>query len=105
LKATVFPRLGISDAVAGKLSSAGGTSVATGEAEMVILPVSEILPVAGVDFVGTIPAEIQFDQVFAAAIVKGARDPDAAKRLIAFLASKEATPVVEQLGMKRTQPR
>jgi hypothetical protein len=42
---------------------------------MVVLPVSEILPVRGVDFVGTISAEFQLDQVFAAAVVKGAKDP------------------------------
>ena len=101
LKKTVFPRLGIADAMAGKLSNAGAADVAKGDAEMVILPVSEILPVPGVDLAGTIPGEIQFDQVFAAAIVKGAKDPKAAKRLIAFLASEKATPAVEKTGMKR----
>ena len=50
---------------------------------------------------GTIPAEIQFDQVFAAAVVKGARDPEASRRLIEFLASERATPAVERTGMKR----
>jgi len=103
LKTTVFPRLGIVDAMAGKLSNAGAANVAKGEAEMVILPLSEILPVPGVDLVGTIPAEIQFDQMFAVAVVKGAKDPKAAKRLIAFLASEKATPAVEKTGMKRPQ--
>jgi molybdate transport system substrate-binding protein len=101
LKTTVFPRLGIGDAMAGKLSNAGAANVAKGEAEMVILPLSEILPVPGVELVGTIPPEIQF----AAAVVKGAKDPDAAKRLIAFLASEKATPAVEKTGMKRTRLR
>jgi molybdate transport system substrate-binding protein len=101
LKTTVFPRLGIADAMAGKLSNAGAANVAKGEAEMVILPLSEILAVPGVDLVGTIPTEIQFDQVFAAAVVKGANDPKTAKRLIAFLASEKATPAVEKTGMKR----
>jgi molybdate transport system substrate-binding protein len=105
LKTTVFPRLGIGDAVAGKLSSAGAPNVAKGEAEMVILPLSEILPVPGVELVGAIPSEIQFDQVFAAAVVKGAKDSAGAKRLIAFLASEKATPAVEKTGMKRTQIR
>jgi molybdate transport system substrate-binding protein len=75
--------------------------VASGEAEMVVLPVSEILPVHGVDLVGTIPANIQFVQVFTAAVVKGAKDPEACKRLIAFLASEKATSAVEKMGMKR----
>jgi molybdate transport system substrate-binding protein len=105
LRAKVFPQLGIAGVLEAKLSSAGAAGVAAGEAEMVVLPVSEILPYPGVDFVGTIPAELQFVQVFAAAVLKGAKDPEAAKRLIAFLASDKATPAVEKTGMKRTQVR
>ncbi len=101
LKTRMFPQLGMAGALAGKLSGAGAANVATGEVEMVVLPVSEILPVAGVDFVGTIPAELQFIQVFAAAVVKGAKNPDAARRVIAVLASEKATPAVEKTGMKR----
>ena len=40
---------------------------------MIVFPVSEILPVSGVDFVGY-PADIQLVQIFAAALVKGAKD-------------------------------
>jgi molybdate transport system substrate-binding protein len=101
LRTKLFPQLGISNALAAKLSGAGAANVASGEAEMVVLPVSEILPVSGVDFLGVIPADIQFVQVFAAAVVKGAKDPEAAKRLIAFLASEKATSAVEKAGMKR----
>jgi molybdate transport system substrate-binding protein len=101
LRTKVFPQLGISSALAGKLSEAGATNVANGEAEMVVLPVSEILPVLGVDFLGMIPADIQFVQVFAAAVVKGAKDPEAAKRLIAFLASETSKSAIEKAGMKR----
>jgi ABC-type Fe3+ transport system substrate-binding protein len=43
--------------------------------------------------------------VFAAAVLKGAKEPEAAQRLIAFLASDKATPSVEKTGMKRTQVR
>jgi molybdate transport system substrate-binding protein len=84
-----------------KLSGAGAAEVASGGVEMVVLPVSEILPVRGVDLVGRIPADLQFVQVFAAAVVKGTKNPEASKRLIEFLASEEATPTVEKWGMKR----
>jgi len=97
----LFPQLGIASEMAGKLSNAGAANVASGEVEIVIAPVSEILPVRGVDFVGTMPAEIQFVQLFAAALVKGAKEPEASKRLIAFLASERATPAIEKAGMKR----
>ena len=105
LKTRVFPQLGIAGALADKLSDAGAGEVASGGVEMVVLPVSEILPVRGVDFVGTIPADLQFVQVFAAAMVKGAKNPEASKRLIDFLASEKATPTVEKTGMKRPAPR
>ena len=101
LKSKVFPQLGIADALADKLSGAGAPEVASGGVEMVVLPVSEILPVQGVDFVGMIPADLQFVQVFAAALVKGAKNPEGSKRLIEFLASVKATPTVEKWGMKR----
>jgi molybdate transport system substrate-binding protein len=105
LRTKVFSQLGIASALEAKLSNAGAANVAAGEAEMIVLPVSEILPYPGVDFVGTIPAELQFVQVFAAAVIKGAKDPEAAQRLIAFLASDKATPSVEKTGIKRTQVR
>jgi len=87
--------------LADKLSGAGAADVAAGRVEMVVLPVSEILPVPGVDFVGAIPGSLQFVQVFAAALVKGAQNPEPSKRLIDFLASEKATPTVEKMGMKR----
>jgi molybdate transport system substrate-binding protein len=105
LRSKVFPQLGIAGALEAKLSNAGAAAVAAGEAELIVLPVSEILPYPGVDFVGTIPAELQLVQVFAAAVVKGAKDPEAAQKLIAFLASDKATPAVEKTGMKRTPAR
>jgi molybdate transport system substrate-binding protein len=55
LNTKVFPKLGVASALAGKLSGAGAGNVARGETEMVILPTSEIIPVPGVDFVGTNP--------------------------------------------------
>src|SRR5580692_4816912 len=101
LKTRVFSQLGIGGALADKLSGAGAAEVASGGVEMVVLPVSEILPVRGVDFVGTIPADLQFVQAFTAALVKGAKNPEASKRLIDFLASEKATRAVEKMGMKR----
>jgi molybdate transport system substrate-binding protein len=103
LKTRLFPLLGIAGALARRLSGAGAADVARGDAEMVVLPVSEILPVPGVDFVGTIPAEIQLVQVFSAALVKGTKNPDASRRLINFLASEESTPAIERTGMRRPE--
>jgi molybdate transport system substrate-binding protein len=101
LTTKLFPQLGIASAMAGRVLDAGPSNVASGEVEMVIAPVSEILTVPGVEFVGTIPTEVQFVQTFAAAVVKGTKEPEASKRLIAFLASEKATPAIEKTGMKR----
>ena len=90
LTTKLFPRLGIADEMARKSTTSGVAAVATGDAEIAVQPVSELLHVPGVDFVGTIPAEIQHVSVFAAAVVAGSKEPEASKRLIAFLASKDA---------------
>jgi ABC-type Fe3+ transport system substrate-binding protein len=42
-----------------------------------------------------------FVPVFTAALVKEGKEPEASKRLIAFLASEKATPAIENTGMKR----
>ena len=54
----------------------------------------------GVDFAGTIAEEIQLNQVFAAAVVAGSKEIEAAKRLIAFLASERASATIKGSGME-----
>ena len=100
LMTTLFPRLGIADEMAKKSTTTGVAAVARGEAELAIQPVSELLPVPGVDFVGTVPAEIQKVNVYAAAVVAGSRETDASKRLIAFLASDAAISAIRKTGME-----
>ena len=101
----LFPRLGIAAELAAKSTSVGVTSVATGQAEIAVQPVSEILPVQGVELVGTIPSEVQFIAVFSAAVVAGSTEIDAAKRLIAFLSSERATAAMRKNGMEPTTRR
>jgi molybdate transport system substrate-binding protein len=101
----LFPRLGIADAMAGKSTTSGVAAVASGDAEIAVQPVSELLPVRGVDFVGTIPAEVQYVAVFAAAVVAGSKEPDVSKRLIEFLSSEGATAALKKSGMEPSRPR
>jgi len=75
-------------------------AVATGDAQIAIQPVSELLHVAGTDFVGTIPKEVQYISVFSAAVVGGSRRRESSKRLIAFLASESATKAIRYNGME-----
>jgi molybdate transport system substrate-binding protein len=74
--------------------------VAAGEADLAILPVSEIFHASGVDFAGTIAREIQLDQVFSGAIVAGSQETKNASRLIQFLASTHASEAIRKSGME-----
>ena len=67
LTTKLFAQLGIADEIAKKSTTSGVAAVASGNAEIALQPVSELLHAPGVDFVGTIPEEIQYVSVFAAA--------------------------------------
>jgi molybdate transport system substrate-binding protein len=101
----LFPQLGIYDQIKEKITTTGVAAVAKGDAEIAIQPSSELVHVAGTDFAGTIPAEIQYTSVFSAAMVKGSKEPDASKRLIAFLASENAAPAIRNSGMEPSRSR
>jgi len=105
LTTTLFPRLGIAGEMAGKSTTSGVAAVASGDAEIAVQPVSEILPVKGVDLIGTIPADVQYVAVFSAAVVAGSKETDASKRLIAFLASEGATAAIKKAGMEQSRRR
>jgi molybdate transport system substrate-binding protein len=101
----LFPQLGIAGEMAAKVTNTGVAAVAKGDAEIAVQPMSELLHAPGVDFVGTIPAEIQYVSVFAAAMVTGSKEPEASKRLIAFLASENATVAIKKSGMEPSRSR
>ena len=99
----VFPRLGIADKVNIKVSPRGTGAtdmVAAGDAELALMPVSEILHAKGVEFAGTIPREIQLIQIFSAAVVAGSNERDAGRRLIEFLTSPRAAEAIRKSGME-----
>jgi molybdate transport system substrate-binding protein len=100
----LLARLGLADALAGKVVQVEGEPVgrvvARGEAEIGFQQVSELLPVAGIDYVGPLPAEIQEITVFAAGIPAAARQPAAARALVAFLTGPAAGPTIERCGME-----
>jgi len=99
----LFPRLGIADKVKYKMTGRGAEAaamVASGQADVGILPVSEILHAPGVELAGKVPAEIDFPQTFSAAIVQGSKQADAGRKLIQFLTSEKAAAVIRQAGME-----
>lgn len=99
----VFPRLGLAEKIAVKVGARGADATAmaaAGEADIVLAPVSELVNVAGIEYVGRVPPEAQLLQVFAAAIVAGSHRRGEAKRLIEFLASPDVAAAIERSGME-----
>ena len=61
---------------------------------------SELLPVAGIDVPGPLPAAIQGTIVFTAGIRTEAAQPDAAGALICSIAAPETVPVTRKKGIQ-----
>lgn len=99
LTGTLFPRLGIGAEMAAKTRMNGAAAVGRGEADLGLQQVSELLPIANTEFVGTIPADVQYTTTYAAAIVRGSMMADAGRRLIAHLSSPEAANAIRKSGM------
>jgi molybdate transport system substrate-binding protein len=100
LTTTLFPKLGIAAQMAGKISTSGAAAVGRGEAEVGLQQVSEVLTVPGVDFVGTIPADVQYVTTYAAAVVTGSKEVETSRRLVAFLSAPEAGAAIKKSGME-----
>jgi molybdate transport system substrate-binding protein len=102
--ASLLERLGIAEAMKPKtrLSTLGTlyTSVASGDVEIGFNQTSEILAQPTVELAGPLPSAIQNYTQFAAGIVTGGSQTDAAKALAAFLASPRAQVVLKAKGFE-----
>jgi molybdate transport system substrate-binding protein len=99
----LFPRLGIADKINVKATPRGADAsgmVASGEADLAVLPVSEVLTDKGVEFAGAFPMEIQFIQTFSAAVVAAASEAESGKKLIEFLTSARAAEAIKAAGLE-----
>ena len=74
--------------------------VARGEAEVGFQQVPELIHVPGVDFVGTVPPDVQPPTFFVGALPKNSQQPDAAIALLRFLSSADATAVITTAGLR-----
>src|SRR5262245_26577684 len=101
---TVLARLGIADAMKSKIvlpepGTPVGEVIAKGEAELGVQQISELLPVAGIEVLGPLPAALQKITIFSAGILSAAKEPDAVKALVQFVA-KEARPLLGPKGLE-----
>ncbi|MBI3703875.1 MAG: substrate-binding domain-containing protein [Rhizobiales bacterium] len=102
---SLFDRLGVADQIKGKLKRTPsgvfvGDLLAKREVEIGFQQVSEIATFPGVDFVAPLPAEMQQTTVFSSAIMVGAKQAEAAKRLVKFLTSPQAAEAFKKRGME-----
>jgi molybdate transport system substrate-binding protein len=97
-------KLGIADQIRPKTKLKNGGHVAdlivSGEAELGIHQISEIVPVKGATLVGPLPKEIQNTTTYAAGLSTSVKDKDAAKELIDYLSGPDAAAVLKSKGME-----
>jgi molybdate transport system substrate-binding protein len=101
---SVLERLGISEQMKPKMvvPTSGvpiGEVVAKGEAEIGIQQISELLPVAGIEIVGPLPAPLQKITTFSAGVLATANDPRAAAALVEFIATA-SRPLLNAKGLE-----
>lgn len=102
--AQLLERLGIAREVNAKNTypPPGGFSGAlllTGEAELAIQQKPELLHIAGIEVIGQLPGDLNMVTVFAGGIETTSSNAAAAKKLIAFLQSQEATSILRSKGL------
>jgi molybdate transport system substrate-binding protein len=100
---SVFERLGIADAAKAKTlaqTSPGdiAKAVANGDAELGVFLIN-VLMAPDVELAGPLPAGLQNDLVFTAAVAADTKEADAAKAFIAFLQNPDAAAVIKAKGM------
>ena len=78
----------------------GANAVARGELELAFQQVSELLPVAGAQFVGPLPEEVQLYTIFAGGVALAAREPGPAAELLRYLSGPEAQAAVRRSGLQ-----
>ena len=101
----LFERLGVADQVKPKLKQTAtgvfvGSIIASGEVEIGFQQVSELLPIAGIDFVGPLPESVQRYTTFASGIMAGTKESDAAKALVRFITAPAAAQAYKKRGMQ-----
>lgn len=101
----MFERWGILDTIQKRIVVAPpgvpvGTLVAKGECELGFQQMSELINLSGIEVLGPLPPSIQTMTVFSAGIAQSCPLPDAARRVLAYMASPAATDLKRRCGME-----
>jgi molybdate transport system substrate-binding protein len=102
----MFGRLGIAEQMAAKTKFAAGgpngrvsVMVSSGQADIGLQQVSELLTNPDVEVIGMLPAELQQITLYSAGITTSAKEPDAARALIKALKAPSAAQVYKAKGL------
>ena len=106
--AALLQRIGMADALKPKTKLAStrdevGEVIVRGDAQLGVLPVSEILPMKGIQLGGAFPADVQTYIVMVAGASAKSADSKGVHELIRFLTAADATPVLTAKGMERVK--
>jgi molybdate transport system substrate-binding protein len=100
----VIERMGIATALAEKIRIAQGEPVgaivARGDADIGFQQVSELLPVAGIDLLGPLPAEVQENAIFTAGVHVRSAARAVAEAFTTYVTAAAAAPVLRQAGLE-----
>jgi molybdate transport system substrate-binding protein len=104
--AGLLDKLGMMESLKPKLRPMGSgedtsAAVAKGDAQLGVLPISEILPVPGVELLGPFPKDIQGYAVMVAGVGSAASQSAAARELLTFLMAPARDAVITRKGMER----
>jgi molybdate transport system substrate-binding protein len=101
-----FEKLGIAKEVAAKTKLAAGgpngrvsTLIVNGEAEIAFQQVSELMSNPEVEVIGMLPDELQQITINSAGVTAVAKEPDAARALIAHMTTPEALALYKTKGL------
>jgi molybdate transport system substrate-binding protein len=72
----------------------------SGEADLAVQQVSELLVVPGIEIVGPLPAEVQTVATFSAGLMAASAQPEEAASLLRFLRSSATMPVLRRAGLE-----
>ena len=102
--AKLFERWGVADEIKGRIVQAPpgvpvGSLVANGDVELGFQQMSELMHLAGIDVLGPLPREVQIVTTFSGGVCAASIQPQAARDLLAFMASPLADEAKRRHGM------
>jgi molybdate transport system substrate-binding protein len=102
--ASLFQKWGIAEQLQDKVKQPApgefvGEMVARREADIGFQQISELVHIAGIDFIGPIPPDIQLVTMVSGGVHVAAKEPGGAKAWMNFLASAAAAPVLKKHGL------